>query len=47
MFVFSRTISHKFVSLGGVDLTENGNSLEGFVRVGNQLVSRLGASWRT
>ena len=37
MFVFSRTISYKFASLGGVDLTENGNSLEGFIRVGNQL----------
>ena len=43
MFMFSRTISHKFVSLGGVDLTENGNSLEGFFRVGNQLVQ---PSWR-
>ena len=47
MFVFSLAISHKFVSLGGVDLTENGISLEGSVRSGNQLVSRLGASWQT
>ena len=39
--------TQKFVSLGGVDLKENGNSLEGFVGVGYQLVWHHGVSWQT